>query len=104
MLTKSDKAKILEIIKKGKHDARVINRAHTLNMRSKGATAEDNYFYDGFKKALYDDPRPGIPPKFDESIKSRIVAMVCSEPPEYFDRWTLDLIVEMAQKEVSVAN
>ena len=121
MLTKSDKAKILEIIKKGKYDARVINRAHTLNMRSKGATAaevaffleitpktvyniEDNYFYDGFKKALYDDPPPGTPPKFDESIKSQIVTMVCSEAPEYFDRWTLDLIVEIAQKEGIVSN
>ena len=28
------------------------------------------------------------------TVKSQIVALVCSDPPDGFDRWTLDLIVE----------
>lgn len=46
----------------------------------------------GLERGLKDDPRPGRPIKFDEKTKTRIVALVCSEPPEGFDRWTLELI------------
>ena len=52
----------------------------------------------GLESALNDDPRPGQPPKFDDRIKSHIVAMICSEPPDGFDRWTLELIKEEAEK------
>ena len=55
---------------------------------------ESNYEKGGLEKALYDDPRPGSPVKFDDGIRSQIVALVCSDPPDGFDRWTLDLIVE----------
>lgn len=114
MLNPEDKEKILSIIKKGKNDARVIYRANALNMRDKGLTQievadfleitprtvfniEKNYEEGGIEKALYDDPRPGARPSFDDSTKSQIVALVCSDPPDAFDRWTLDLIVEKAK-------
>ena len=111
MLTSSEQKEIAKITKKGTN-ARVICRANVLNMKnterftvSEVATAlsitektvyniEDNYIVGGLAKALYDDPRPGAAPKFDDNIKSQIVAVVCSDPPEGFDRWTLDLIVE----------
>ena len=110
MLTKKDKQEILKIIKKG-DNARVISRAHALNMRDKNLTRievadfleltsrticniEKNYEKGGLNKALYDDPRPGTPITFDDRVKSKIVALVCSDPPEGFDRWTLDLIKE----------
>ena len=51
-----------------------------------------NYNDLGLERALKDDPRPGQPVKFDEKIKAKIVALVCSDPPEGFDRWTLELI------------
>ena len=60
---------------------------------------EKNYEEGGLEKALKDDPRPGARPEFDDSIKSQIVALVCCEPPEAFDRWTLDLIVENVIKD-----
>jgi putative transposase len=47
---------------------------------------------------LHDDPRPGTPATFDDRIKSQIVALVCREPPEGFDRWTRDLIQEKSIK------
>lgn len=50
------------------------------------------YEESGLARALHDDPRPGRPPEFDARVQAKIVAMVCSDPPEGFDRWTLDLI------------
>ena len=41
-----------------------------------------------------DDPRPGTPIKFDDRVKGQIIAVFCSDPPEGFDRWTLELIQE----------
>ena len=55
-----------------------------------------NYDNLGLGRALKDDPRPGGPVKFDDRIKSGIVAMLCSDPPEGFDRWTLELVKEKA--------
>jgi len=43
---------------------------------------------------INDDPRSGTPVKIDGRLKSHIVAIVCSEPPEGFDRWKLELIRE----------
>ncbi|MCB0361076.1 MAG: IS630 family transposase [Bdellovibrionales bacterium] len=52
----------------------------------------------GLDAALYDDERSGRPIDFDDKDRSRIVAMVCSDPPRGFYRWTLDLIVDEAKK------
>lgn len=115
-LLSSDKDKIFEILKKGTHDARTVSRAHALNLRSKGYTLievadileitprtvfniECYYEQGGIDKALYDDPRPGAPIIYDDKIKSHIVALVCSDPPDAFDHWTLELIQEKVIKE-----
>jgi len=34
----------------------------------------------------------------DKSQKQRIIAMVCSQPPEGFARWTVRLVAEQAVK------
>jgi len=116
ILKAEDKEKILELVKRGKNDVRVITRAHALNMRDKGRVASEiadlleltprtvfniqrNYEEGGLENALYDDPRPGQPIEFDDRIKSQIVAKVCSDPPEGFDRWTLSLIQEKSVEE-----
>ncbi len=59
----------------------------------------NHYIEGGLLKALEDDPRPGRPVKFDDRVKSRIVATVCSSPPEGFDRWTLELLKEHTERE-----
>lgn len=119
-LSIKDREEILRVIKKSS-DAREIYRANALNLRHKGLTAaevadfleitsrtvfniESNYEEGGIEKALRDDPRPGSPIKFDDRVKSKIVAMVCSDPPEGFDRWTLDLLQERAQKDQIVTS
>jgi transposase len=114
-LKAKDRYKILDILDSSK-DARVIRRANALNLRSKGWTIievadaleitsrtviniETRYEEGGLNNALYDDPRPGQPPKIDDRVKSHVVALVCSEPPEGFDRWTLNLIQEKIIKD-----
>jgi transposase len=99
------------LIRTGRNEARVIYRANALNMRDKGLTAaevadfleitprtvfniEENYEAGGLDRALYDDPRPGAPVRLDDRFKCHVVATVCADPPEGFDRWTLDLIRE----------
>jgi transposase len=55
------------------------------------------FLNEGLDSALFDDERSGRPLDIDDRERSRIVAMVCEEPPKGFSRWTLDLIVEEAQ-------
>jgi hypothetical protein len=103
-----DRSTILRQIKTGT-SAREINRAHALNMTDKGLSAVEvadflectprtvinicnTYVEHGVLRALHDDPRPGRPPEFGARVHARIVATVCSDPPEGFDRWTLDLL------------
>ena len=52
----------------------------------------------GLDAALHDDERSGRPIDFDDREKSRIIAMVCTNPPDGSYRWTLDLIAEEAEK------
>lgn len=52
----------------------------------------------GLESALYDDERSGRPIDYDDHERSRIVAMVCSDPPKGYYRWTLDLIVEESNR------
>lgn len=58
----------------------------------------------GLDAALYDDERSGRPLDIDDKERSRIVAMVCSDPPKGYYRWTLDLIVDEAGKRGLVDN
>lgn len=99
----------------GIEEPRVIRRANILNCLHLGYVSSDiamilnvdpktvtnvgnAYLESGLESALYDEERSGRPIDFDDRERSRIVAMVCSDPPRGFYRWTLDLIVEEAQK------
>jgi transposase len=73
--------------------------ADILNVDRKTVTNVGNAYLDGgLDAALYDDERSGRPIDFDDRERSRIIAMVCSEPPDGTYRWTLDLIADEAQK------
>ncbi len=91
------------------------NRAHILHQRHPGwsvvevAEAIDTtprtvinicstYEEHGLERTLHDDPRPVRPPKCDDRVRAKVVANVCSDPPEGFDRWTLDLLKEKVEK------
>ena len=52
----------------------------------------------GLQEALYDKQRPGAASLLDDSQRQRIIAMVCSDPPEGRARWTVRLVAEEAVK------
>jgi putative transposase len=56
------------------------------------------YEESGLGRALYDKQRPGAPALLEESQRQRIIAMVCSDPPEGRARWTVRLVAAEAVK------
>ena len=52
----------------------------------------------GLEVAIYDAPRPGQKPLLDAEHGQRIIAMVCSPPPEGRARWSVRLIAQEAVK------
>jgi putative transposase len=52
----------------------------------------------GLHSALYEKSRPGAAEVLDASQKQRIIALVCSNPPEGRARWTVRLVAEEAVK------
>jgi hypothetical protein len=56
------------------------------------------YQQGGLERALYERPRPGAAEVLDDSQKQRLIAMVCSSPPEGRSRWTVRLVAEEAVK------
>ncbi len=112
-LKDEDLLKLKKHVRSGAPGHEVI-RAMTLILRNNGQTRSDvanvlnittrtvtntcsNYANLGLDRSLKDDPRPGQPKVFDERVKSNIVALVCSNPPEGFDRWTLELVKAQAE-------
>jgi transposase len=50
----------------------------------------------GLERALYEKQRPGAAELLEDSEKQRIIAMVCSAPPEGCARWTVRLVAHEA--------
>lgn len=107
--------KLRALVRAGVQSVRVVRRALVLCQLHKGATAVQvagavqmsekavreigrRYQKQGLEQALYDKPRPGARPVLDESQRQRIIAMVCSDPPQGRARWTVRLIAEEAVK------
>ena len=110
-LSPKDLARIKERLKEKLIESRIVKRAHTLKLKHMGKSTKEisslldfdpksitntvsNYLQFGLERALTDDPRSGRPILFDARDTANIVAMVCTDPPEGFARWTLDLIAE----------
>ena len=56
------------------------------------------YEQGGLERALYDRQRPGAASLLNAQQRQRIIAMVCSDPPQGRARWTVRLVVEEAVK------
>ena len=52
----------------------------------------------GLERALYDKQRPGAQSLLSAKQRQRIIAMVCSDPPQGRARWTVRLVAEEAVK------
>lgn len=114
-LTKQDRQKLDDLLSRGIQLVRVVLRALALCQLHDGKTVSEvaanvrltpkavreigRRYEDGnLERALYDRQRPGAKELLDDGQRQRIIAMVCSDPPEGRARWTVRLVVEEAVK------
>lgn len=119
-LSRRDRKRIAEMLNKGRESARVLRRASILRQLDRGQTAAqvaDNvgvapktvrviarrYAEEGREAALCEKPRPGQRRVLDAGQSQRIIAMVCSSPPQGQARWSVRLIAQEAVKRKLVA-
>ena len=110
-----DRAQIKQLLRGGVQQVRVILRALALEQLTLGVTAPavarivhlspqairrigHRYMQGGLDRALYERQGRGARELLDAAAKQRIIAMVCSNPPEGNARWTVRLIAEEAVK------
>jgi transposase len=112
---KKDQQELRALLKGGVQQVRVVLRALALLQLAENASAPQiakvipltsqairrlghRYEHAGLHGALYEKQRPGAAEVLDTSQKQRIIAMVCSSPPEGRARWTVRLVAEEAVK------
>ena len=113
----SEERQVLEtLVSKGKHDALKIQRAHILLKADvNGGGWRDAQIADAFgchPQTVYNvrkrfrergclaalerkpQSQPSRQPKLDGQGEARLIALCCSDPPEGFSRWTLQLLAD----------
>ena len=114
-VTPKDQKELTSLLSGGVQQVRVVLRALALRQLAKGVSAPrianvvpltpqairkvgHRYQAGGLQSALYERQRPGAAAVLDDSEKQRIIAMVCSDPPEGRARWTVRLVAQEAVK------
>jgi len=114
-VTGKDRKELRELLSGGVQQVRVVLRAVALSQLAQGVSAPrissvipltpqairkvgHRYRQGGLARALYEKQRLGAAEVLDDGQKQRIIAMVCSDPPEGRARWTVRLVVEEAVK------
>ena len=112
-VTAKDRTELRKLLGGGVQQVRVVLRGVALLQLAKGTSApriaeaipltpqairkiSHRYRQGGLERALYEKQRPGAAELLDDSQKQRIIAMVCSDPPEGCARWTVRLVAEEA--------
>src|ERR1039457_76649 len=114
-VAKKDRQELRTLLKGGVQQVRVVLRALALLQLAADASAPQiakvipltpqairrlghRYQQAGLDGALYEKQRPGAAEVLEANQKQRIIAMVCSDPPEGRARWTVRLVAEEAVK------
>jgi hypothetical protein len=114
-VSRKDQNELKKLLSGGVQQVRVVVRAVALSQLAKGVSAPrisevvpltpqairkigHRYRQGGLERALYEKERPGAAALLQDSQRQRIIAMVCSDPPEGFARWTVRLVAEEAVK------
>jgi len=114
-LKAQDRKELKQMLSGGIQQVRVVLRALALLQLDEGLSAPKvsqtvpfaapairvigrRYREHGLERALFERKRKGHAELLDASDKQRIIAMVCSQPPEGRARWTVRLIAEEAVK------
>jgi putative transposase len=114
-VTKKDQKELRRLLAGGAQQVRVVLRALALLQLAQGVSAPriagmvpltaqairkigHRYQQGGLERALYEKERPGAATLLEDSQKKRIIAMVCSDPPEGRARWTVRLVEEAVKR------
>ena len=114
-VTRKDQKELRRLLSGGVQQVRVVLRAVALLQLAQGVSAPHvagavrltpqairkvghRYQEGGLERALYEKQRPGAAALLEDSQKQRIIAMVCSDPPEGLARWTVRLVAQEAVK------
>ena len=110
-LSEEERQQLQQYVKQGKKSARAINRARILLLADAQQTDEEitkvlgvnrttiyrvrkEYHAVGVNKALEEKPRSGAPAKIDGRVEATLTMLACSDPPEGYGRWTLQLLAD----------
>ena len=114
-LKAQDKKELEQMLSGGIQQVRVVLRALVLLQLNEGLSAPkvsrtipfaaqairmiaQRYRQGGLERALFERKRTGHAELLQASDKQRIIAMVCSQPPEGRARWTVRLVAAEAVK------
>lgn len=114
-LPKSDERSLVQLLRSGMQQVRVVLRSLSLLQLSGGDSAPviarrlrltpktvrdigRRYLEGGVDRAIYERPRQGARPVLSPTEQQRIIAMACSDAPDGRARWTVRLIAEEAIK------
>jgi len=114
-LSKHDQQELRRLLQSGLQPVRTVLRALALQQLAEGQTVRQvaknvaltpktvwltsqRYRQGGLERALYERPRPGKAALLNAQDRQRIVALVCSPPPEGRARWTVRLLTEEVVK------
>ena len=114
-MSTKDQKQLQRLVSGGVQQVRVVLRALALLQLAEGVSAPriagmipltpqairkvgHRYHQGGLERALYEKQRPGAAEVLDDAQKQRLIAMVCSSPPEGRARWTVRLVAEEAVK------
>ena len=117
-LTQREHNILTRITKQGKESARTIMRSNILLLANKAWRTKDiaetldicnetvsrtkkKYIEEGVYGAIKEKERPGAPCKVDGRGEAEITLLACSDPPEGRSKWTLRLLAEKVELEVS---
>ncbi|NCQ53063.1 MAG: helix-turn-helix domain-containing protein, partial [Caldiserica bacterium] len=67
--------------------------------RSTVQRIRDRYRKGGLEHALHENPRPGAPRRLTESGEAHLIAIACTNPPEGYGHWTMDLLKKQLVKD-----
>jgi transposase len=110
-LEETERTRLEEVIRKGRHASRKVRRAQTLLLAAEGKTDETisdtlkvslstvartrkQCVEEGIEAALSEAPRSGRPVTLDGKGEAFVVATACSAAPKGRKRWTLQLLAE----------
>jgi transposase len=114
-LSKQAHRELQRLLQSGLQPVRTVLRALALRQLAEGQTVRQvaknvaltpktvwrtsqRFRQGGLERALYERPRPGKAALLDTQQRQRIVALVCSPPPEGRARWTVRLLTEEVVK------